>query len=141
MPKVPDYAPSQVEFWKNVLNYYSGRRMWRIFSLLSPSEGSKLDPNRGNLPETKDPYPNSVPAPKGSVTPQMVMDVYRDHYEGTPYDLSKGMAAGPFGNPNRAPAPVGLSGLWERAIAMYRTTWSFVLEAKPDGKSVTWFGW
>jgi len=24
---------------------------------------------------------------------------------------------------------------------MYRTTWSFVLEAKPRGRSVTWFGW
>merc|ERR1719183_3517310 len=51
------------------------------------------------------------------------------------------MAAGPFGNPNRAPAPLGLIGAWERAISMYRTTWSFVLEAKPHGRSVTWFGW
>jgi len=67
--------------------------------------------------------------------------VYRDHYEGTEYDLTKGMAAGPFGNPNRGPVPLGLSGLWERAISMYRTTWSFVLEAKPRRRSITWFGW
>jgi len=70
-----------------------------------------------------------------------VMDVYRDHYEGTEYDLTKGVAAGPWGNPNRAPTPIGLNGLWERAISMYRTTWSFVLEAKPHGRSITWFGW
>jgi dipeptidase len=125
----------------NVLTYYSGRRMWRIFSLLSPSEGSKLDPNKGNLPTSIDPYPNSVRAATRSVTAQMVMDVYRDHYEGTAYDLTQGMAAGPFGNPNRGPTTLGLMGLWERAISMYRTTWSFVLEAKPHGKSVTWFGW
>merc|ERR1712139_171422 len=51
------------------------------------------------------------------------------------------MAAGPFGTPNRAPAPASVKGLWERAISMYRTTWSFVLEAKAYGRSVTWFGW
>jgi dipeptidase len=142
------YTPTgpDSDFWNNVLNYYSGRRMWRIFSLLSPEEGAKLDPNRGNLPLTQDPYPNSVLAPSHSITPRMVMDVYRDHYEGTPYDLTKGMAAGPFGNPNRNSAPLTINGktfngLWERAIAMFRTTWSFVLEAKPNGRSVTWFGW
>jgi len=128
-------------FMSNVLNVYSGRRMWRIFSLLSPLEGAKLDPNTGNMPDTPNPYPNSVPAPKNSVTAHMVMDVYRDHYEGTDYDLTQGMAAGPFGNPNRGPIPLGIDGLWERAISMYRTTWSFVLEAKPYGKSITWFGW
>jgi len=71
----------------------------------------------------------------------MVFGVYRDHYEGTPYDLTKGMAAGPFGNPNRGITPVGLPGLWERAISMYRTSWSFTLEARPNRRGVTWFGW
>lgn len=125
----------------NLLDFYSGRRMWRVFSVFSPEEGAKLDPNKGNLPHTRDPYPNSVKAPKGSVSLQMVQDMYRDHYEGTPYDLTVGMAAGPFGNPNRGPAPDNVIGLWERAISMYRTTWSFVLEAKPKGRSLTWFGW
>merc|ERR1711937_685745 len=72
----------------NVNAYYSGRRMWRIFSLLSPEEGAKLDPNMKHLPHTLG-YPASVPAPKASVTPRMVMEVHRDHYEGTPYDLTK----------------------------------------------------
>jgi len=126
----------------NVLRYYSGRRMWRIFSLLSPLEGAKLDPEKGNLPKTKDPYPGSVPAPRGSVTAQMVMDVLRDHYEGTPYDLTQGMAAGPFGSPNRgAVPPKGMPGQWERAISMHRSSWSYVLEAKPRGRSVSWLGY
>jgi dipeptidase len=142
----PDTAgasdPAAAQMMKDTLSFYSGRRMWRIFSLLSPAEGAKLDPNKGNLPETKDPYPGSVPAPKGSVSAQMVMDVLRDHYEGTAYDLTAGMAAGPFGSPNRGPvSPRGTRGLWERAISMHRGSWSYVLEAKPEGRSVSWLGY
>lgn len=140
------YAPSPADsspgaqHLRNVLKFYSGRRMWRIFSLLSPAEGAKLDPNKGNVPDTQDPYPGSVPAPKNSVTLQMVLDVYRDHYEGTPYDLTQGMAAGPHGNPNRGPVPPHVVGIWERAISMHRTTFSFVCVARPVGRSVVWFG-
>jgi len=69
------------------------------------------------------------------------MDVLRDHYEGTAYDLTKGMAAGPFGSPNRGPVPPrGSMGLWERAISMHRGSWSYVLEARPAGRSITWLG-
>mmetsp|Transcript_55399 Transcript_55399/g.168381 ORF Transcript_55399/g.168381 Transcript_55399/m.168381 type:complete len:676 (-) Transcript_55399:392-2419(-) len=142
-PDVKDAPnPAAGELLKNVLSFYSGRRMWRIFSLLSPAEGAKLDPNKGNLPKTPNPYPSSVPAPAGSVTARMVMNVLRDHYEGTPYDLTAGMAAGPFGNPNRgAAAPPGTLGVWERAISMHRSSWSYVLEAKPGVQSVSWLGY
>lgn len=53
------FRPNE-ESMTNLLAYYSGRRMWRIFSLLSPSEGAKLDPDLGNVPKTKNPYPPSV---------------------------------------------------------------------------------
>mmetsp|Transcript_67833 Transcript_67833/g.189973 ORF Transcript_67833/g.189973 Transcript_67833/m.189973 type:complete len:662 (-) Transcript_67833:41-2026(-) len=129
------------EMAKDILSFYTSRRMWRGFSLLSPSEGAKLDPNRDYLPETKDAYPASVPAPKGSVTPRMVMNVLRDHYEGTPYDLTQGMAAGPFGSPNRGPVtPFGVVGIWERAISMHRTSFSHIAVANADGNSVLWMG-
>jgi len=141
-PDTSGKDPAVAELLENVLAFYSGRRMWRIFSLLSPEEGAKLDPNKGNLPRTEDPYPGSVPAPRGSVTARMVMDVLRDHYEGTPYDLTKGMAAGPFGTPNRGPVPPrGTMGLWERAISMHRGSWSYVLEARPAGRSISWLGY
>merc|ERR1712048_363576 len=53
-----------------------------------------------------------------------------------------GMAAGPFGSPNRGPSTQkGIEGLWERAISMHRTSWSYVLEAKPAGRSISWFGY
>lgn len=124
-----------------ILSFYSGRRMWRIFSLLSADEGALLDPNLGNLPKTPNPYPPSVPAPRGSVTLPMVMNAMRDHYEGTPYDLTKGMASGPWGNPNRARTAKGVVGQWERAIAMYRSGWSFVLEARSQQLSRLWWGY
>jgi len=129
---------------QNLKAYYSGRRMWRIFNMLSPEEGRKLDAVTGNLPNTKNPYPMSVRAPPASVTLEMVMGVHRDHYEGTPFDLTKGMAAGPFGNPNRGagvPASANQLGQWERAISTWRTSWSFVSVARPDRLGVTWFGW
>jgi dipeptidase len=121
--------------------FYSGRRMWRVWNLLTPQESHKLDPNKGQLPHTKDPYPISMPAPRHSVTLQMVMDTHRDHYEGTPYDLTVGMAAGQGGSPNRGNNPRNVTGGWERAISMHRTTFSFVTEAKPTGRAITWFGY
>merc|ERR1711981_90649 len=92
--------------------FYSGRRMWRVWNLLTPQESHKLDPNKGQLPHTKDPYPISMPAPRHSVTLQMVMDTHRDHYEGTPYDLTVGMAAGQGGSPNRGNNPRNVTGGW-----------------------------
>eukprot|EP00931_Biecheleriopsis_adriatica_P116212 TRINITY_DN9188_c0_g1_i1.p1 TRINITY_DN9188_c0_g1~~TRINITY_DN9188_c0_g1_i1.p1 ORF type:complete len:652 (-),score=92.06 TRINITY_DN9188_c0_g1_i1:339-2294(-) len=138
------YTPGKDAIPQNmatVLQFYSGRRMWRVWDLLCPDEVHRIDPNTGHLPHTKDPYPLSLRAPEGSVTVQKVMDVHRDHYEGTPYDLTKGMASGPFGNPNRGKTPANAIGQWERAISMYRTTFSFVAEAKPHGRAVTWFGY
>jgi len=140
------YTPSggdveKSQLLKNVLAFYSGRRMWRIFSLLSPEEGGKLNPDKGNLPNTPNPYPGSVAAPKGSVSLKMVKNALKDHYEGTRYDLTKGMAAGPFGTPNRgAKVPTGTQGVWERAISMQRTSFSWICEAKPNG-GVAWLGY
>ncbi|CAE7460836.1 pipD [Symbiodinium sp. KB8] len=69
---------------------FTDRRMWRIFSLLSPEEGAKLNPATNVCdPFAKDVFPASVPAPRGSVTLEKVMNVFRDHYEGTPFDLTK----------------------------------------------------
>jgi len=137
----PDPAlPWEVPNIHVVLKMYSGRRMWRVWNLLTPEEGKKLDPEVGNLPNSPEPYPFSLPAPHGSVTLQAVMNVHRDHYEGTKYDLTQGMAAGPHGNPNRGATP-GVVGGWERAISMQRAVFSFVQEAKPDNMATLWFGY
>ena len=67
------YAPhsrSSVAAW---------RREWRVFDLLAPS--LKLDPMAGD-------YPFSV-KPDNKVTLQQIVNVFKDYYEGTPYDLTK----------------------------------------------------
>ncbi|MEA4884496.1 MAG: C69 family dipeptidase [Clostridia bacterium] len=118
---------------------YNGRREWRVFSLLAPS--LNLDPRTER-------YPFSI-KPDKPVSVQDIMRIVRDHYEGTEFDLTVGMAAGPFGTPNRYPTsskfnPPGSSG-WERAISMFRTNYSTVVTARrgmPDWiGGLTWFGW
>jgi dipeptidase len=74
--------------------YYSLRRVWRIFSLIKPS--ADFPAQVANW-DTKA-YPFSVkPDRKLSVTD--VMTLHRDVYEGTSFDLTKGLAAGSFGDP------------------------------------------
>ncbi len=58
---------------------YSRRREWRALSLLAPSLG--LDPNAEN-------YPLSV-KPERQVTVADLLAIFRDWYEGTPYDMTR----------------------------------------------------
>ena len=55
------------------------RREWRVLSFLAPS--LKLDPNSNE-------FPFSV-KPEKKVTPLRVMEIFRDTYEGTPFDMTK----------------------------------------------------
>lgn len=57
------------------------RREWRVFDLLAPS--LKLDPNSEN-------YPFSI-VPDKKIDPRDIMNVFRDTFEGTPYDMTKDM--------------------------------------------------
>ena len=74
---------------------YATRRVWRVFNLLAPSVVLPAETNAHG-----DDYPFSVKADK-KVTPEDLMAVFRDHYEGTPYDLTQGLSAGPYGDPAR----------------------------------------
>ena len=112
---------------------YSLRRIWRAFDIVAPS--LKLSPHELEYPQTV------VPDQKLSVN-----DVYKimgDYYQGTEYDLSKGPAAGPWGDPIRY-ANKG-NGDWERSINMHRTNFFHISQIKgwlPDAiKGVAWFGY
>ena len=72
----------------------------------------------------------------------------RDHYEGTDYDMTKGIDAGPFGNPNRWReinwTVDDLEYLWERPISTQQTAYSMVAQLRdslpnPMG-DVLWHG-
>lgn len=132
--------------------YYSGRRMWdglRRFkpSLSLPGEYGDLRFDKPERPWGKSTYPFSV-SPDQKVTPQSWFDAHRSHYEGTPYDTSVGMAAGPFGTPDRyatedQPGDPGV-GSWERTVSIYRTTYTWVVQANgmlpEDVAGTIWWG-
>jgi dipeptidase len=75
------------------------------------------------------------------------MALMRDHYEGTPYDMTKGLDAGPFGTPYRyreLPFKVdGADYMWERPISTQQAGFVTVSQSRkgmPDGVGgVTWF--
>ncbi|RLN20535.1 hypothetical protein BBO99_00008187 [Phytophthora kernoviae] len=120
---------------------YTGRRVWRVFDVLAPS--LQLDARLGSFSQYAT-YPFSV-KPDHKVELFQIMDLLRDHYEGTSYDMTKGLAAGPFGAPVRwAGSPGGVIGGWERPISMYRTLFSFVLQSRSHKESdalggVAWY--
>lgn len=126
---------------------YATRRVWRIFSLANPTL---------NLPANTDPwgdaYPFSVPVDESlDFSVQTLMAMNRDHYEGSEFDLTVGLASGPFGTPDRYDgAPEHsimnrtklMSGGFERAVSLFRTSYSFVATPradKPDILSMMWF--
>lgn len=123
--------------WQDIygpkLSYYNSRREWRVFSMLAPS--LNLDPWDFELPWSI--------KPDKKVSVADIAAIKRDHYEGTEFDLTKGPAAGPFGNPNRYATPATL-GEWERAISMFRCSYSIITQGRgwlpPAIGNVVWFG-
>jgi len=112
------------------------RREWRVLSTLAP--GLKLDPWALE-------YPFSV-KPEKKVSLQMLKSFHRDYYQGTEFDLSKSLAAGPFSNPNRFSTrtrpPKGYIG-WERPISIFRCSYCIIAQTRdwlPDWiGGLTWF--
>ncbi|HEX7486274.1 MAG TPA: C69 family dipeptidase [Vicinamibacterales bacterium] len=109
----------------------STRREWRVLNTLAPS--ARLDPWELDLPFSV--------KPDRKVTPQELMKLHRDSYEGTEFDMTKGPAAGPFGNPNRfgtgmRPAD-GYMG-WERSISIFRCSYATVIQTR--GWLPAWIG-
>ncbi|GAB7216847.1 hypothetical protein OS42_34590 [Dickeya oryzae] len=131
--------------------YYSLRRVWRIFDRINPDLGLSPWVNGGSY--TTD-YPFSV-SPKKPLVARDLFALYRDHYEGTPFDLTKGVAAGPYGDPNRYVGPYDgnqnnvstdrtLVGAWERAISVFYQGYTYVAQTRPAAPELTrgivWFG-
>ena len=137
---LPTYAPMRTH------SIYSTRRIWRIFDVAAPSLGLP-----GDTDAFANDYPFSVPVDK-KMTVEDIMALNRDHYEGTKYDMTKGVAGGPYGDPARFDvAPVdgmtmedALGGSYERSISIFRTSYSFVAVARKSIVSnilaMIWFG-
>lgn len=116
------------------------RREWRALDLMAPSL---------ELKSTEAQYPLSV-KPDRKVSAEDLMTINRDHYQGTPYDLAKTKAGGPFEcpvlyRPNRDQKPEGTEHTyWERNISIFRCSYSHVAQSWSDLPDpvggVLWFG-
>ena len=77
---------------------YADARVWSIFRRAAPSKNFSPDYHRAV--EGAEPYPLWI-KPDNKLSVADVFALMRDHYEGTDYDMTKGIDAGPYGTPNR----------------------------------------
>lgn len=124
---------------------YTATRVWSIFRRAAPSLELSADYHRG-VPGAE-PYPLWI-TPDQKLSVADVMALMRDHYEGTAFDMTTGIDAGPFGTPNRwRPMTWEVDGStysWERPISTQQTGFSFVSQSRawlPDPiGGVYWYG-
>jgi len=123
--------------------YYSGRRVWGSYNLACPSKN--FPPDYTDL--QSDPvYPVSC-TPDNLISQRDLFRYHRYTYQGTPFDLGAegNLAAGPFGSPERFKAGPGereVNGNWERAIGLYRTSDTYVVQSRKGASTgaILWFG-
>ncbi len=124
---------------------YTATREWSVFRRIAPH--ADLDPrfHRGD-PEGRE-WPLWI-RPERKLSVRDVMNLMRDHYEGTPWDMTEGLSAGPFGCPVRyRPMLFEVDGrkyTWERPISTQQTAYTVVAQCRahlPDPVGgVLWYG-
>ena len=124
---------------------FSESRVWSIYRRAAPSLG--LGPEYADGSALNKRLPLWI-KPDRKLTVQDAMALMRDHFEGTPLDLSKDVGAGPYAAPYRwRPMTWEVDGkkyLHERAISTQQTGFTFVAQMRawlpaPIG-GVLWFG-
>lgn len=140
--------------------YYSLRRVWRVMDRINPD--LKLSPWVENGYTRA--YPFSI-KPKNKLSAADVMNLYRDYYQGTEFDMSKGLVGGAFGDPVRFTGPYDpaqnvptsgayggastgksqkLQGAFERPVSIFYCGFAYVCQARgwmPDNVGgVVWLG-
>ena len=117
-------------------------RVWSIYRRVAPGRDFKVDYLKGT---------GRLPLwikPKKKLSVKDAMELMRDHFQGTPMDMTKGVGAGPYALPYRwRPLTWELDGkkyLNERAISTQQTGFSFVSQSRrklPGAVGgVLWFG-
>ncbi|MBN2561335.1 MAG: C69 family dipeptidase [Phycisphaerae bacterium] len=124
---------------------YADGRVWSFFRRAAPS--SKLSADYFRAVEGAEPYPLWI-KPDKKLSVADVFALMRDHYEGTDFDMTRGIDAGPHGTPNRW-RPItwtvdGTEYAWERPISTQQTAFTFVSQSRswlPDAVGgVYWYG-
>lgn len=123
-------------------------RVWSMFSKCAPSQN--FDTAYWRAYKGAEPYPLFV-KPDKKISVRDVMSLMRDHFEGTPFDMTKGLAAGPFGCPYRWKGLTWhLEGdtvteyAWERPISTQQTAFGFVSQLRSfmprEIGGIFWYG-
>lgn len=124
---------------------YADMRVWSILRRSAPS--LNLSSDYARAADGAAPYPLWV-KPDEKLDVAAVMKLMRDHYEGTDFDMTKGIDAGPYGSPLRS-RPMGwkcgdAEHAWERPISTQQTGFSFISQSRghlPDPVGgVYWYG-
>ena len=110
---------------------YGATRVWSVFRRIAPSRNFLPDYHRAV--EGAKPYPLWI-KPDEKLSLSDVFSLMRDHYEGTDFDMTKGVDAGPYGTPNRW-RPIywevdGKEYMWERPISTQQTGFTFVSQSR-----------
>ena len=120
-------------------------RVWSFFRMFAPDMDQYTDYAMGHNPDN--PMPLWV-KPSKKISPKEVFDAMRDHYEGTPMDMTVDIGAGGSKSPYRwRPMEFEWEGekyVCERATATQQTGFWFVAQARsflPDEiGGILWFG-
>ncbi|MCC8020001.1 MAG: C69 family dipeptidase [Rikenellaceae bacterium] len=120
-------------------------RVWSFFNMFAPDMDRYIDYAMGH--NKNNPMPLWV-KPSRKISPKEVFDAMRDHYEGTPMDMTTDIGAGGEELPYRwRPMSFEVDGVEyvnERAIATQQTGFWFVSQSRnwlPDPVGgILWFG-
>lgn len=119
-------------------------RVWSFFRTVADDMDQYTDYALGHNPTNKMPL---WVKPRTKISPKVVFDCMRDHYEGTPMDMTQDIGAGGHHCPYRwRPMDFEVDGKTytnERATATQQTGFWFVAQARPDvsaDRGILWFG-
>jgi len=122
-------------------------RVWSVYRRAAPSQ--HFSDEYWRSVEGAEPYPLLI-KPDEKITLQAMKDLTRDHFQGTPYDLTKGVAAGPYSLPYRWRSLFftlegdTMTYAYERPISQQQTGFSFVAQSRnwlPDDiGGIFWYG-
>ncbi|KDO21506.1 hypothetical protein SPRG_12470 [Saprolegnia parasitica CBS 223.65] len=117
-------------------HFYADGRSWRIYSSFAPSVA--VPKTFGFVAEYPH-YPFSAPV-DAPIALEAVTRILRDQFQGTEFDLTKGVAAGPFGSPLRYSGFTrGVHGGWVNPISVHRTLYSYAVHVTATDGTL-WFG-
>lgn len=119
-------------------------RVWAFFRTVADDMDRYTDYAMGHNKNNRMPL---WVKPRAKVSPKTVFDCMRDHYEGTPMDMTADIGAGGHNCPYRwRPMEFEVDGVKyvnERATATQQTGFWFVAQARPgvtDDMGILWFG-